>query len=159
MLKALKSLYSKPEPKQTIPVETYEQKRERFEKLEASFFPKGKKIIYQSNEWDNPIVGVMVKVDFNNGRGMFSIVYDYVTKQELCFIGLPMHYTEQRLNALLKLDPFERCSLLYKTNYNDEAFDKDKGDEIILTPEELIAKLHANGFYDLPEPQNETSAD
>lgn len=147
MLDWFKLRSEKPAPAE----ETYWDKRARFEQIEAGYFPPGKKIIYQANEWDNPIVGVMVRVDHNNGKGQFSVVYDYVTQTELCFIGLPMHYTEQRLRALLKLDPFERCSLLYKTNYSDEEFDKNKGDEVILTAEELYATLKRNGFYDLED--------
>lgn len=119
--------------------------RDRMRKLEAEWF-LGKPCIYVSNEWEDMLVGFVTSVDTSRPGSAVTTIKDYVHDQELVIMGSPLAYTEQRLFALLKLNPFERASIVYARNYAEQEFDKPKAEEI-LDPTEVLQMLHHHGFW------------
>lgn len=129
--------------------ETNEQ-REQVELLELEQF-LGKRVISVSNEWDNPQIGVALRIEFiTQAKSPILIVQDFLSNQEVMIMGKTYLYTPQRLQAVLKLNPFEACSLIY--TYTNE-FDKPKSghrDE----NEIIMQTLTARGFFAIEEKGN-----
>lgn len=109
----------------------------------------GKPVISISNEWDNPIVGFVTNIEFlSKAQNPTFVIQDYVSNEKVIVMGITYGYTEQRFNALMKLDPFETCSLIYQ-NYCSTSlnpFEKNKSG-IRESKEMIIQKLKENGFY------------
>lgn len=109
----------------------------------------GKPVISISNEWDNPIIGFVKNIEFiSKAQNPVFIIHDYVNNEEVMVLGITYGYTEQRFNALMKLDPFETCSLIFQ-NYCSSSlkpFEKVKSG-VRDTKENIIQKLQKNGFY------------
>ncbi len=105
----------------------------------------GQRCIFVPNEWEDPIVGRVEHIDLS--RGVLCQVFDYVHNEPQTFIGFPMHYNEQRLEALLKLDPFERYSLCHANPYNANPIIKPKH-TTVLSRAEILQRLRDNGFYE-----------
>lgn len=106
----------------------------------------GKKVICISNEWENPIIGIVKEViTITKANNPVAIVIDYLTMKEIMVLGKIYPYTEQRFEAILKLSPFELCSLIYSNFYYNEEFKKDKIG-CINTKEEIKKILDNNKF-------------
>ncbi len=87
----------------------------------------GKPIIGISNEWADPIIGFAVCVDYvTESKNPVLIVKNYLTGKEVMLMGSVYYYSEQRFNALAKLDPFEICSIVYHNSCGEHDFEKNK---------------------------------
>lgn len=108
----------------------------------------GKKVICFSNEWENPVIGIVKEITtITQANQPVPVILDYLTMKEGISLTEVYPYTEQRFEAILKLNPFERCALIYTNFYNDEEFEKPKIGTIN-TKEEIIKILKHNGFYE-----------
>ena len=107
----------------------------------------GKPVIGISNEWDTPIIGFGSRVDFvSQAKNPVLCVLNYLDGQEYLNLGYVYHFTQQRFDALFKIDPFELCSFIYG-RYCEGEFNKEKRDEV-KGKEEVKQLLEAHGFYD-----------
>lgn len=108
----------------------------------------GKPVICVSNEWENPVIGFAQEIIYiTKSEQPMLVIKDYLTMTENMSFGKVFSYTEQRFIALFKLDPFERCSLIYTNFYNEEEFSKNKIGQTN-TLEEVQSILTKNGFYE-----------
>ena len=111
----------------------------------------GKPVIAISNEWDNPVIGFAKEITLvSKANNPYLVVHDYLTGQEVIPLGKVFFYTEQRFEAVMKLDPFELCSLLYTNSFSDRTFVKDIRQQRD-SREDLVQKLTESGFYDRVE--------
>ena len=115
--------------------------------MKAAEFPAGTPYIFCPNEWENISVGFVKHVEVSDS-GTLTHLEDYVegAPKESMIFGLPMYYTEQRLTALLKLDPFQRWAVCTGFNWPYE-IDKNKTGTP-MTGAEVRKALKTNGFYE-----------
>ena len=105
----------------------------------------GKFVICVSNEYDNISIG-KASISFITASNQPVVtIRDYLTDEHLVIFGKTFLYNEQRLEALAKLTPNERCSLIYHT-YTDAPFSK-WSDVRILDLKEIKQILTEKGFY------------
>lgn len=126
------------------------QERDRLHDIELQQY-LGKKVIAISNEWENPIVGVVTGFEpITKAQRLVPIIHDYIRNEDVLCLSKIKFYTEQKLNAILTLDPFSVIALVYNCYDTDENFEKVKrGDR---WPKENITEiLRINGFFDLPD--------
>lgn len=102
------------------------------------------RFIFVPNEWENMSIGKVLHFDLE--RGVVCHAHDYVENRPVAFIGFPMHYNEQRLNALLKLDPFERYALCHPDKHSAEPFVKPKHSSLLMATQ-IHANLQQNKFF------------
>lgn len=108
----------------------------------------GKPVICVSNEWENPVIGFAQEIIYITKENQpMLVIKDYLTMEENMSFGKVFSYTEQRFKALFKLDPFERCSLIYTNFYSEEEFVKNKIG-VSNSLEEVVETLTKNGFYE-----------
>lgn len=108
----------------------------------------GKKVISISNEWDNPQIGVALRIELiTQAQNPVLIIKDYLSNQEVMIMGKTYAYTPQRLQAVLKLNPFELCSLIYTYT---SVFDKPKTG-VRQQSDVIMSKLAQSGFFALDD--------
>lgn len=78
----------------------------------------GKPVIFIPNEWEEMVVGIVEEIDTSKYSPIVT-VFDYISNEHRTFIGFPFAYNTQRLHAFLKLDPYERFSIVYGRNFPD----------------------------------------
>ena len=106
-----------------------------------------KPVICISNEWDTPIIGFVTQIgSVTKAEDPVLIVRNYLDGQEYLVLGKTFHYTDQRFNALFKLDPFEWCAFIYG-DYLEEDFNKNKSGKL-MDKEKVIQLLEVNGFFE-----------
>ena len=103
----------------------------------------GKPIIVIGNNWDNPLIGVGIKIDLiTQGNCPILVVKDYITDQEYITFGKIFHYTQQRFEAIMKLDPNERWALISDNRHPNT----NQPTDVLLTKEEIMEILIENNF-------------
>lgn len=124
--------------------ENEENNRMKYKELEFISY-LNKKVIVVSNEWENPVIGKVKEIQYVSlAKVPTFVVHDYITGEECLVFGKVFHYTDQKFEAIMKLTPFELCSLLYsdiETEYIKSKKEERK------TKEELKEILIKNGFY------------
>lgn len=76
-----------------------------------------KPVIGISNEWENPLVGTVVDIDFiTQARCPVPIVRDALTGEDHIALCKIMPFTIQRFQAVMKLTPYERWCLIDSQN-------------------------------------------
>lgn len=103
----------------------------------------GKPVIYVSNEWNDPIVGFGIGT-IDIGSSCVLVIKDYISGTELTVMSMAHNYSETLLNAILKLNPFETASLVYRNH--DWSYEHKKYGEYS-GKESLEEKLRASGFF------------
>ncbi len=74
----------------------------------------GKLVISVSNEISNVTVGVAKDIIFiSQAQQPYLVITDIITSEELVPMGTLFDYTEQKFDALNKLEPNERISIIY----------------------------------------------
>lgn len=104
---------------------------------ESELIPVGSKVISIGNEWEEMIVGTI--------RGYereLPIVFDELSQEEFLCFSVTVPYHDGLLNALLKLNPYERFALITGGKHN-YIFDKKTDEEHrkILDPDEIHQRL------------------
>lgn len=113
----------------------------------------GKPVIAVGNDWSNPIIGIGLEVVLiTQANQPHLVIHDYLTGQEFMPFGAVMYYDETRFEAIMKLNPFEVASLVYRLHtaespVNVEQEGKRDSREVI------IEKLTKNGFFDAIAPK------
>jgi len=111
----------------------------------------GKPVIGFSNEWENIVVGVVTDLQFiSKAQKPIPVVFNYLTGKEQLVICKLMPFTEQRLKALIKLDPYERWCLISPSNKPYRVNDITKKPKLY-TEEEIFQILENKGFLKLLE--------
>ena len=104
-----------------------------------------KPVIIVSNEWQDLQIGFGVSVDFITKSNVPALVVkSYLTGEEFITFGNIFHYTTQRFNALMALDPFERWCLIQDS---EETFTKARIQPLLSSKKEILNKLKMNGFF------------
>jgi hypothetical protein len=99
------------------------------------------------NEWDNPIIGFGERVEaFGQQGSPMLAIKDYLTMKAVYCGGVKLPYSRQRLDALLTLNPFDLCSLVY-TQHGYGDFNKNKSGER-WSNEKILSTLETNGFFE-----------
>ena len=110
----------------------------------------GHPVICVSNEWKNPVIGFVTEIKLvSKALCPLPVIYDELTGTSLICFGVVYEYTEQRMNALLTLDPFERWSLMIK--YSHDTFSQDKylteDKPKLMSLYEVRDHLYEKGFF------------
>lgn len=124
-----------------------EEKRDHERKIEIAEFMVGTPVICISNQWCNPAIGFVKRIEcITQANQPIPVIFDVLTQQELLCFGVIYDFTYQRLRAFLKLDPEERWSLMIKYSHQITTFTKptDKASPLSLT--ETLTVLQKTGF-------------
>lgn len=88
--------------------------REEAQRLEAGFM-LGEPVLVLSNEWKEPMVGVLVSVDevqhYSGAKSFLPVVEEAFTKEKFCVFGIVRPLSIPMLKAVDKLNPSERWML------------------------------------------------
>ncbi len=106
----------------------------------------GSPVIRIPNEWDNPVIGFGHRVEMM-GNSPMLVVHDYVRNRQTVGGGVCFDFSEQKLDVLLRLDPFEAWAFLAHNSVGHDNFDKIRTGQRD-SAEEIIEKLHLNGFFE-----------
>ena len=124
------------------------------ETIELSQFV-GRPIICISNEWETPKIGFGKRIEFiTKAENPILCMHNYLDDKEYLIMGTSFYFTEQRFDALFKLDPFELCSFIYG-RYLFDRMDKEKCNEL-KGKEEVKQLLEVSGFYKRLEKFNQS---
>ena len=105
--------------------EEHDKNRVEIEFNTISYFV-GKPVICFSNEWANPLIGFGKYVKcITKANSPVLCMHNYLDDREYLVFGIVYHFTEQRFNALFKLNPFERCAFIFN-RMSSEDFNKEK---------------------------------
>lgn len=105
----------------------------------------GAPVIIVPNEWGNPVVGFGKEI-MEIGSSAVLVVENYLTGEDVVCGGVRMDYSRQKLEALLKLDPYERWAVLAVNTVGHENYDKPKSGKA-WGKEQIIDKLESSGFF------------
>jgi hypothetical protein len=98
-----------------------------------------KLVIVVSNEVSNITVGYGKEIyHITKAKIPMLVIHDIVNKEDLMPLGKMFDYTEQKFNALNKLEPNERIALFY--DFGDHTVDKKPRDGDIIYPAEVWAE-------------------
>lgn len=128
------------------------ENEESFRQVEAEYYV-GKPIIALSNEWNEPIVGELLRVE-GLKRGVIYVYKNYITNEEAYTLVSPMAFSEQKLKVIGKLNPDEICCLLYegKSSYGEfrkhPTYGKQEVKNMFSNYENWKNNLKINGFYE-----------
>lgn len=104
-----------------------------------------KPVILIPNEWQDLEIGFGVGVEYiTKNNTPVLVVKSYITGEEFITFSKVFHYTTQRFNALMQLDPFERWCLMQD---HDESFNKPRKQPILFSKKDIVDKLRLNGFF------------
>lgn len=97
------------------------EKEEERQRIEISIMEDsiGRKVIYCSNEWEDPLFGIITGVaTFTRAGNAMYVVQNVLTKQtHYCFNGTLHCSDEKMVDAILKLNPFERWNMNLAKGY------------------------------------------
>lgn len=107
-----------------------------------------KPIISISNEWDTPVIGFVTGITYiTKANHPALLVTDYITMKEVIVTNKTFAYTKQRFEAILKLDPYELCTLFYSydNSYNEYTGVKSG---VRISNDEIKNTLTENRFFE-----------
>ena len=101
----------------------------------------GKPVIVLSNEWKDPIIGTLVRLEiFDHAFSTpWPVVFDELTQQEYLTFGSVCHYSEELVRAIEKLTPSEAWVLV--TRGRCGAFVSPEEETISLLPRNILSRL------------------
>lgn len=113
----------------------------------------GTPFISVTNEWDNPLIGIVLGVQYvTAGNCPIAHVYDFITNQSVYCGNSRVPYTDLNLDAILKLNPYQRWNLISKSSLD---MDKPKYNKDCFSPDEIRTILEDRGFSKVVEELND----
>lgn len=111
-----------------------------------------KKVICISNEWENPLIGTVVGIEFiTQAQNPVPIVRCAITGKDILTLSKVMAFTMQRFEALMKLTPYERWCLIDTQNEIPYRTTDKRELPRLHTVEEYIDVLTRKGFLEVKE--------
>lgn len=120
-------------------------RREAFERAEM-MARVGAPVIVVPNEWDNPIIGFghdLMPV----GGATVLVVKNYVSNSLVWCGGVTMDFSEQRLEVVLNLDPFQLWAITAHNAVGHEDFIKPKSGTR-WERQAILDALERHGFFE-----------
>lgn len=104
----------------------------------------GKPVIGISNEWGEPIIGTLVRLELIGTTipSALPVIFDELTQQEYLFFGTVCHYSVELVRALEKLTPSEAWVLVTKGRCG--AFVPPEGVEVSHMSRPILSRLPTN---------------
>lgn len=106
----------------------------------------GHPVIVIPNEWTNPVIGFGHSI-MTIGTSEVLVVKDYLTMEERFGGGVRLDFSEQRLEVVLSLDPYQLWAITAHNTVRHEDFDKPRTGER-WSRERILSELHNNGFFE-----------
>lgn len=106
----------------------------------------GTPLIRVPNEWDNPVIGFGRRIDMI-GNSPILVIHDYISNTDTIGGGVCFDFSEQKLEILLRLDPFEAWAFLAHNNVGHHNYDKNRTG-VRDSADDILKKLRYNGFFD-----------
>lgn len=106
-------------------------------------------IIVVPNEWSNPIVGFAKKIEVKASNNYVLLIDNYLSEpiQEVISNGIPMHYSAQRLEVVLSLDPYQLFAIAGHEYHGRGNFDRPKLG-VRWDKERCMEVLKSNDFFE-----------
>lgn len=106
----------------------------------------GTPLIRIPNEWDNPTIGFGRRIEMI-GNSPILVIHDYVSNTDTIGGGVCFDFSEQKLDVLLRLDPFEAWAFLAHNNVGHHNYEKSRTG-VRDSAEDILKKLRSNGFFE-----------
>ena len=106
----------------------------------------GTPLIRIPNEWDNPVIGFGRRIEMV-GNSPILVIHDYVRNSHIMGGGVCFDFSEQKLDILLRLDPFEAWAFLAHNHVGHHNYDKNRTG-VRDSADEILRKLRYNGFFE-----------
>lgn len=132
-----------------------QQRREQEIKAMIAGFAVGTPVICIGNEWKDPTIGFVTRIELlSQAKTPTLVVLDELTGNELIVMSAAYDFTGQRLQAFMKLSPYERWVMACRSGFDGHrdltrddllamAFETKK----LLTEDDVYEKLDATGFF------------
>lgn len=114
---------------------------------------KGKPIIILTNEWNNPIIGEVIDLEYGNGNNPWYVCQDYISGEVCCCLSEPKAFSMQKLQILGKLNPDEICAMYFEgVSYHStfrklQSYGKENPNKFT-GYEDWMENLTKNGFFE-----------
>lgn len=105
----------------------------------------GTPLIRVPNEWENPVIGFGQRVEVI-GNSPVLVIHDYVRNTETIGGGVCFDFSEQKLDILLRLNPFEAWAFLAHNSVGHHNYEKNRSG-VRDNAADILKKLHDNGFF------------
>ncbi len=132
--------------RQQIEAELREERLKEIEKIKAFELEEflGRLLIVVSNEVDNLLVGYGKEIiHITQASVPMLVVHDIVNKRDVMPGGIILCYTEQKFNALNRLDPNERIAIYYNKAGQEEINKNHLIKEEVFPSDVWSQKVHA----------------
>lgn len=106
----------------------------------------GTPLIVVPNEWSNPVIGFGKEI-INIGMSPVLVIDNYLTGKEVICGGVMMAFSRQKLDVILRLDPYELWAITAHNTVGCEEFTKPKSEER-WEPQAILDKLEESGFFE-----------
>jgi hypothetical protein len=103
-------------------------------------------LIIVPNEWCNPVIGFGKDV-VPVGQSNVLVVQDYLSMEDVICEGVRMDFSDQRLEIVLTLDPYQLWAITAHNSVGNENFNKPKSG-VRWTREIILQALENNGFFE-----------
>lgn len=105
----------------------------------------GAPLIRVPNEWDNPVIGFGQRVEVI-GHSPVLVIRDYVRNADTMGGGVCFDFSEQKLDILLRLNPFEAWAFLAHNSVGHHNYEKNHSG-VRDSADDILKKLRDNGFF------------
>lgn len=129
-----------------------EERRLSREKIEVDQLRclMNKPIIGISNEWENPLIGTVIDIEFiTKAKNPVPVIRCAVTGKDFVSLCKVMPFTMQRFEAVMKLTPYERWCLIDDQNEFEYRVGDPRKLPKLYSLEEYINVLRRKGFSGL----------
>lgn len=106
----------------------------------------GSPLIRIPNEWSNPTIGFGRRVEMI-GNSPILVIHDYISNTDTIGGGVCFDFSEQKLDILLRLDPFEAWAFLAHNNVGHHNYEKNRTG-VRDSADDILDKLRSNGFFE-----------
>jgi hypothetical protein len=139
--------YTDSEMRGIIYKEQCEQKR-TFEEEALSKFV-GQPVLVVSNNWEDPVIGIMKSIAFiTQAQSPVPVVYDYVSSKELICLGHIQACTFEKLDIFISMTPSQRWHMLAQRDTYEMMLPEPSWANL-LSSDEIHKRLDAGNFKKL----------
>lgn len=109
----------------------------------------GKPVLVVSNNWEDPVIGQVIGVEFITAANEpVPVVFDYITQKELICLGHVQPCTREKLPMFISMTPSQRWYMM-ADRASFSKFGPTENTPPLLSEHEIIEKLGKTGFMNL----------
>lgn len=109
----------------------------------------GKPVLVVSNNWEDPVIGQVIGVEFITAANEpVPVVFDYIRQEKFICFGHVQPCTREKLPMFISMTPSQRWYMM-ADRASFSKFEPTENTPPLLTEHEIIEKLGKTGFMNL----------